>query len=88
MVKLRRLAELNRRLSVSLVEAPGLAAAFEQALRTHDEQALGDAFERLHTGPEEVRREVESAIIEWLFGAGGEVDAANMMPEPPHDCLN
>ncbi len=85
MVKVARLAELDRRLRLVLDADPGLAAEFALALRTHDEHALGRAFERLHASPHDVRRAVENAIIDWLFGAGGEVDLANVMPETSAD---
>lgn len=88
MVKLARLSELNRRLGIVLAENPKLAADFGEALRKHDERALGRAFEQLHAGPETVRREVENAIIDWLFGVGGEVNLANVMPETSRDCLH
>ena len=76
MVKVVKLQRLQYRLHTLLAERPGLAAAFERALVDEDEQALAGAFEALHSAPNDLRLEVERAILDWLFG-GEAVDAAD-----------
>ena len=81
MLKIARLRRLEQRLRDELGEESELARHFAQALTHHDEQALGRAFERLHAAPEAVRRAVEAVILDWLFGAEGEIDLANVVPD-------
>jgi hypothetical protein len=83
MLKLARLEALRHRLTAALDHAPDLAAAFEDALRRHDEQALGAAFEALHEAPHDTRREVEAVILDWLFGEEGRVVEAQLATTAP-----
>lgn len=69
MVKIVRLRHLQDRLRAILADRPHVAAHFEQALVHQDDAALATAFETLRESPNDVRLEVESAILDWLFGS-------------------
>ncbi len=69
MVKIVRLHDLQDRLRAILSDRPQLAEHFEQALVHQDDAALATAFETLRETPNDVRLAVESAILDWLFGA-------------------
>ena len=88
MLKLARLDALKARLAEVLADRPALARDFEDALGRRDEAALDAAFGALRAAPDETRRAVEAAILDWLFGDEGRIALAQLGSADDHGTVH
>lgn len=70
-------ASLRERLRLLLGTDSLLARRFDAALASRDPVRVEAAFDALALYPPAVRREVEDAILGWLFGSGARLDSAD-----------